>query len=222
MLLRLYEPYKNKYISSNGGVIVAKKKVYIPQFFKRDRDGMVALTRVGIVRIEDLKKHCNLVDSRIKNWIRDGYAEKIIYEDQNELREALLITDKGKELVRKQWGITRHYNAQTQSPYHDLALSDKYFSLSEQVRETWITESQIRDQFVQILEDLHSQGKHEQADTYYDMMKKGFISMPDGAYEEEGRIVMYEIITDSYSRQTMLAKEMTAEIMGYVYASHRI
>lgn len=202
---------------------MAKKKVYIPQFYKRDRDGMTALSRVGIARIEDLKKHCNLVDSRIKSWCRDGYAEKLMYKQGMEVKEAITLTKKGKELLEKQWNVRGHYHAQIQSPYHDLALSDKYFSLPEELRETWKTENQVREKFLEKLQEIRKQGDEEKADLYYKMMKDHAISMPDAVYKSEtGVETAYEIITNSYGRQEMLAKETTVEIMQYSYETNRI
>lgn len=202
------------------------KKQYIPQFFKRDRDGMTALSRTGIARIETLKEKCNLADSRIRNWIKDGYAEKIYYKvgkQEKEVKEAIILTKKGKELVEQKWNVRDHYHAQTQSPYHDLALSDKYFSLPENIRETWKTETQVRNQFMEKLQQLREQGHQEQAQRYEDMLNKGLISMPDGMYtNEQGIEVAHEIITDSYGRAEMLAKETTCEILGLNYETTRI
>ncbi len=170
-----------------------------------------------------MKEHCKIVDSRIKNYVRDGYVEKILYKNGKAIKEAYTLTRKGRELAERQWNIRDHYHAQTKSPYHDLALSDKYFSLSEQVRDTWRTESQVREQFLEKLQELRDQGDEQRANMYYDMLQSNVISMPDAVYtNEKGVEVAYECITGSYGRSEMLAKETTIEIMNYSYETTRI
>ncbi|MFN7251529.1 MAG: hypothetical protein ACK4M9_12145 [Anaerobacillus sp.] len=202
---------------------MARKKEYISQFFMRDKLAFTAMSKAGIVSAENLKHHCNLAESRIKNYVRDGYAEKILFKDGKEFKEAYTLTSKGRELAERQWNLREHYHAQTRSPYHDLALSDKYFSLSEQVRETWKTETQVRIEFMDKLEELRQQGHRDQANEYFDMMKQGLISMPDNVYTTETGVEMaYEVITDNYGRQEMLAKEIAVSIMEYGYETVRI
>jgi predicted transcriptional regulator len=214
---------KTKNIASNGGVIMARKKQYMAQFFYRDKLVFSALSRTGIARTEDLKKHCNVTDGRIKNYVRDGYMEKILYKEDKEIKEAYTLTTKGRDLAEREWNLRDHYHAQTKSPYHDLQLSEKYFSLSEQERDTWRTESQVRNEFLEKLEQLRERGEEQLANQYYNMMQDRLISMPDGVYTTEtGVMTAYEVITDSYGRQEMLAKEVTVEIMNYSYETKRI
>lgn len=230
MLSRLYETRKTyKQKSKEAMMKKMAKKQYIPQFFKRDKDGMTALSRTGICRTETLKEQCNLSDGRINNWVRDGYAEKIHYKDTDKetkvvtMKEAVVLTKGGKRLIEKQWNVHNHYKAQTQSPYHDLELSDKYFSLTEEERNSWQTETEIRHQFLEKIESLRDQGEDEKARLYEKMMSEGRISMPDGVYTNTNGIEMaFEVITGSYGPTEMLAKECTVEIMGFGYETSRI
>jgi hypothetical protein len=163
------------------------------------------LSKTGIVRLEALKEHCKVTDGRIKNYVREGYAEKILYKDGKEIKEAYALTKKGRELAEKQWALRDHYHAQTKSPYHGLTLSDKYFSLSEQIRDTWRTETKVREQFLVKLREVEREDK-ERANLYYKMMEDRLISMPDGVYTSEtGVEIAYEVVTDSYGRQEILA-----------------
>jgi hypothetical protein len=220
MLYRLFEPPKNQ---KNGGAIMPRKKQHIAQFYLRDKKAFEAMSRTGIVRMEHLKQYCNVVDSRMKNYIRDGLVEKVLYKENNQIKEALTLTRAGRELAERQWGIRDHYHAQIKSPYHDLQLSDHYFSLSEQVRDTWRTESQVRSEFLEKLEQLREQGERKLADQYYSMMQDRLISMPDGIYtSEKGIVTAYEVITDSYGKQELLAKEVAIAIMKYDYETKRI
>lgn len=134
MFYRLFEPPKNK--SHEMEVLPYGSQITIYHaIFQRDKSVFTAISCIGIARHEDLKEHCKVAESRIKNYIRDGYIEKLLYKSGKEIKVAYTLTKKGKELAEKQWNIRGHYHAQTRSPYHDLALSDKYFSLPEELRD---------------------------------------------------------------------------------------
>lgn len=197
-----------------------RSKPYITQFFNRDRLAFTALSRVGHVTREHLKM-CGLADSRIKNYLKDGLIEKVAYRDGNEAGECYKLTRLGREIAEKHWSIRDHYHAQT--PKHDLALANKYFSLPEPLRDTWRTETQIRDMFQEKLSQLREQGEEQLSKMYEDMLNKSLISMPDAVYtNEQGVQVAYEVITNSYGQAELQAKEAFVAIMKTDYETMRI
>lgn len=201
---------------------MARKKQYIPQFFQRDKLAFTALSRTGIVRHEDLKQYCNLVDSRIKNYVRDGYAKQVMYKEGSEVKVAYSLTNKGRELAEQQWNLRNHYHAQPKSPYHDLQLSAKYFSLSDQERGLVRTDTEARNLMLEKLREIERTDK-ELAKLYNDMLEQERIRVPDMLYtNEKGVVVAYEVVTDSYGREEMIAHEAYVEIMGFEYQTTRI
>lgn len=193
---------------------------YITQFFNRDKLAFNALSKCGHVSTAQLKQ-CGLADARMKNYVRDGLAEKIIYKDGKELKEAYKLTKDGRDLALKNWGAREHYHAQ--SPKHDLALAEKYFSLTEEQKETFITETQARDLFMEKIQDLRGRGEMALSREYEEMLNKGLISMPDGIYtNEKGLQVAFEVITNNYGPSELQAKETFVEIMQTQYETTRV
>lgn len=193
---------------------------YITQFFNRDKLAFTALSKVGHVTTAQLKQ-CGLADSRIKNYIRDGLIEKIAFKQGKTTGEAYKLTKVGRELAESKWALRGHYHAQ--SPKHDLALANKYFSLSEQQRDSFMSETQVRDLFMEKLQIMRDQGQEELSKRYEDMLTKGLISMPDAIYiNEQGVEVSYEVITNNYGIEELQAKEAFVQIMGTGYETTRI
>lgn len=197
-----------------------RKGPRVTQFFNRDRLAFSAMYRVGHVTQDHLHQ-CGLADSRIKNLIRDGHIEKIPYKKRGKNEECYRLTRLGHETAARFWGLSYAYHAQ--SPTHDLAIADKYFSLPQELRESWITESQIRNQFLERVGSLREQGKDVEAKLYEDSLNKGLVSMPDAAYaNESGQITGFEVITNSYGKEELMAKEELIQIMGYQYETTRV
>ena len=195
-------------------------KPHITQFFNRDRLAFTAMFKTGHVNHEHLRS-CGLADSRIKNLLRDGHIEKVAYKQGREVKESYKLTKHGRETAIHMWSLERHYNAQ--NPLHDLVIAEKYFSLPTELRESWRTEGQIRDQFMEKLNDLRDKGKEAEANLYERMLDKGLLSMPDAAYvSESGQITGFEVITNSYKQEELQAKEYLVEIMNYKYETTRI
>lgn len=193
---------------------------YITQFFQRDKLAFTALSNCGHISTTQLKQ-CGLADSRIKNYIRDGLIVKVVFKQGNSIGEAYKLTKEGRELAESKWALRGHYHAQ--SPKHDLALANKYFSLSEQQRDSLMTETQIRDLFIEKLQSMRDQGQEELSKRYEDMLNRGLISMPDALYtNDQGIQVSYEVITNNYGKEELQAKEAFVQIMQTEYETTRI
>ncbi|MCM3786213.1 hypothetical protein M3231_24975 [Neobacillus mesonae] len=197
-----------------------RSKPLVTQFFNRDRLAFSAMHKIGHVSYEHLCQ-CGLADRRIKNLIRDGHFEKIAYKQRGKNYECYKLTKFGRETASRLWGLSHAYHAQ--SPVHDLALAEKYFSMPEGQRESWQTETQIRNQFFNQLESLRGQGKVIEAKLYQQGLIEGLISMPDATFvNENGEVTAFEVITNSYGIEELTAKEALINIMNINYETIRI
>lgn len=197
-----------------------RTKPYITQFFNRDKSAFNAMSKCGHVSKDQLKE-CGLADARINNYVRDGLAEKVVYKEGKEMKEAYKLTESGRELATKNWGTRDHYQAQ--SPKHDLALAEKYFSLTAEQKETFLSETQVRNLFMEKLENLRQEGQEKLSREYEEMLNKGLISMPDGIYTGgSGVQVSFEVITNNYGQAELQAKEAFVEIMQTQYETTRV
>ena len=186
----------------------------ITQFFERDRAALTAMGNCGYVTRDQLKE-CGITDGRIKNYLHDGYTKA------GDKSLGYKLTDKGKELLSKNYGKDVTYNAQSEK--HDLGIAEKYFSLNQDQRDTWKNESELREEFSDKLQELRDHGEEELADLYEEMYQSHEISMCDGSYQDENGVeTYYEIITNNYGEAEMMAKEALAQIMRVEYEPHRV
>lgn len=185
-------------------------KKYIKNYMYRDKQALMSISRCGHVSHEQLKNF--VADSRIKNYCRDGLVEKEVFNTtQGERLTGYKLTKEGKSFIEKNYGFTGHQHSQ--SLVHDLGISQKYFGLTETERETWRTETELRDQFQVELDRL----RDSEIDRYKElenMMKNREISVPDCSYVQGGVEIVFEVVTNSYGRAEIQAKEQYTQIMN--------
>lgn len=189
---------------------MARRSHYINNINNRDIKAFNAFSRCGYVQRENLLT-C-ISKSRIENYQKEGLIEKEVHvSNQNETTTAYKFTDKGLDLSVKHTGIDKPY--QSQSIIHDCQIADKYFSLSEQERDTWKTETELREQFYEKLEQLREQD-YNRYQELYDQYQNREISMPDCSYITETQIeVFYESVTNNYGQAELEAKERAVEVL---------
>lgn len=179
-------------------------------------------SRVGYLDSKMLKENLQIADRRITNFQRDGYIEKVSYLEKTtkSAEFSYRLTEKGKDLCVNQLGVESFYRSS--SPNHDLALAKNYFSVKEEHRDNWITESQFRDIFQQHLEKLQIQD-HDKWEELNNLWEQKLISPPDGGYvTNSGNIVAIEVVTSSYGKEEIQAKETFSEILNIEYNQFKI
>lgn len=187
---------------------------YITQFFNRDRLAFTSMTMCGHCSSSHLKE-CGLANSRINNYVRDGLVERVAYVNKGKAEYCYKLTKAGREVAERNWALKSHYHSQ--SPKHDLTIANKYFSLEEKVRSSWLTETQARELLVDKIHQLREQGQIGQAISYEQMLDKGLLSSPDGIYtNEHGETIAFEVITNNYGEAEIQAKEAFTEVLGVI------
>lgn len=185
-------------------------KEYIKNFYNRDRLALTSISKCGYCSKQQLNTF--IADKRITNYIRDGLVTKeVLNKNNGQQISGYKLTNQGRKLIEKEWGVKNHYIAQ--SVNHDLGISNKYFSLSDLERETWKTETEIRNEFEERLDELRN-SDFERYNNINKMVEEKLISVPDCAYIENNIEVYLEIITNSYGQAEIEAKERFIEIMG--------
>lgn len=189
---------------------MARQSHYITNINNRDIKAFNALSRCGHVQRENLLT-C-ISKSRIENYQKEGLITKDVHvSNKNETTTAYKLTDKGLDLAIKHTDVDRPYQAQ--SVVHDCQIADKYFSLTKEEQETWKTETQLRDEFNEKLEQLREQdySRYQELQEQYQSRE---ISMPDGSYTSEmGVEVFYESVTNNYGQAELEAKERAVEVL---------
>ena len=152
---------------------MAKPK--IKNLYNRDRLALTSISKCGHVRESELKNF--IADKRINNYLKDNLVTREVFNKNNgEQLVAYKLTKEGKKLLEREWGVKNHYNAQ--SINHDLGISNKYFSLNEDKRETWKTETELRQEFEEKLQEIKIID-YERYEEINKMLEEKLISTPD-------------------------------------------
>lgn len=181
-----------------------------------------AFSRVGYLDSKMIKENLQIADRRIKNFERDGYIEKVSYlnKETKNAEFSFRLTEKGKNLCSNQLSMESFYRSS--SPAHDLGLAQTYFSVKEELRENWITENQFRDMFQQYMDKLeaHDYSRWQELNNLWE---EKLISPPDGGYvTNTGIVIAIEVVTSSYGKEEIQAKETFTETLKIEYNQYRI
>lgn len=189
---------------------MARKSHYIKNINNRDITALRALGNCGYVQRENLL-NC-ITNSRINNYCKEGLIIKEVYvSNKNETTTAYKLTNKGLDLVIKHTDVDRPYRSQ--SIVHDCQIADKYFSLTKEEQETWKTETQLKDEFNEKLEELREQNYAQYLDLQ-ERYENREISIPDCSYTSETGIeIFYESVTNNYGQAELEAKERAIEVL---------
>ncbi|HBH3439847.1 hypothetical protein PR262_08485 [Clostridioides difficile] len=194
-------------------------KQYIKNFYNRDRLALTSLSKCGHCSTEQLKTF--IADKRITNYLRDELVTReVLNKNNGEQIEGYKLTAKGRDFIEKEWGIRNNYIAQ--SINHDIGIANKYFSLTEEERASWKTETELKLEFHERLNDLRV-NDYEKYKEVNKMIEDRLISVTDCSYIKEGVEIYFEIITNSYGQAEIQAKERFIEFMDIkIYETERV
>lgn len=181
------------------------------------------MSKTGHLRLEHFQK-CGVSEKRVRNYEKDGLIDRVQMRDPatKSIVNVWKLTEKGKDFYDLK-EEKEHYHYHSTSATHDVGLSDKYFSLTDKEQETWKTETEIRYEFKQKIEDLRVQGQYQQADRYEVLFDQRKISTPDAVYTSENGVeIAFEVVTSSYGQVEIAAKMAYATIMDLSYQSFKI
>lgn len=160
-----------------------------------------------------LLDNLNIADRRITNFQRDNYIQKcsMIDKDNKSITWVYRLSGKGQKYAREQLNINYFYRSS--SAQHDLVLAKTYFALNSAEQETWKTENQLRDEFLEALEQMRDRND-ENYEQLYKQWEEREISTVDASYVNgQGEQVGLEIVTDSYGNAEIEAKEEFCNVM---------
>ena len=158
-----------------------------------------------------------ITTNRINTFQNIGWVEKVQFEDNEYYRT----TKEGRQIINDLTGINCYYS---NSPLHDMELLNRYLDINLEMRTSWKTESELKEQFLDYIDEMRKDGNYEMANELEDEYNNGKISVPDGAYYsfESSGYVAVEIVTSHYTQEMIEAKENYCEVMGIEYELERV
>lgn len=148
-----------------------------------------------------------ITNSRIKAFCHEKVFDRCVLQRGQKTVVCYRFSENGKKWCDKhidQMNSRTYYRSA--SPLHDMTIADKYLSLTSDQQETWQTENDLRNQFQQMLDGLRNQDIARWSELQEKWEQKR-ISVPDGAYQDGERTVLYECVTDNYGEVELQAKE---------------
>lgn len=192
-----------------------QKKEYVQKITSKDEKMLKAFRCCGYITRDMLREKLGVADRRVENYLRDGLIEKIGFVDKSQkVIETFRFTKAGESFLEKHLSLGNCYRSC--SIAHDIEVAKIYMTCSETERETWKTESELRDQFQEMLDAMRVEGRYEEYDRLQEYLEQNEISAIDGSYvsNEAGIEVSAEVITDSYGREEIEAKVSFCHIMN--------
>lgn len=166
----------------------------IKKITSSDTKAFTALSKVGYLK-QDYFKQLHISDKRLNQYQKEGLIDNKTYYNQREgkVETSYYLTTKGQKYVSQNLDIKIFYRSN--SPAHDSKLADKYFSLTQEERESWLSEADLRL-------------------TYPDLTNGQGYSPTDAAYTtSDGTVTCIEVITQNYSEELIQLKiEFTTQI----------
>lgn len=156
--------------------------------------------------------------TRLEHYVKDGLLTKDIEVKDGARIIGYTPTPKGIRFAKSHLNLDNFYSSK--SVHHDIKMSDVYMSKPQEVRDTFKSETELRNEFRKKMTELAETdpATHQK---YNDMWKRGEISTPDMSYteiryEEEEEIVeeiCYESVTKNYKQAEIEAKRTFSKIM---------
>lgn len=159
-----------------------------------DTRAFTALSKVGYLKPEHFKE-LHISDKRLNQYQKEGLLDNKTYYNQREgkVETSYYLTSKGQKYVSQNLAIKTFYHSNSAS--HDSKLADKYFSLTQEERDTWVSEVDLRLAYPEL---NPSQG----------------YSPTDAQYTATtGTTTCVEVVTQNYSKEMIQQKiDFTTQI----------
>lgn len=191
-------------------------KEHIKHWYPKDGRFFKVLSIAGNIRQEDAEK-IDISTSRLKNMEKDKLIEKVTYPSRyNKTPKSNIsyaLTKKGKDFVKKKYGIDRCQNSHAAE--HNCKVAEIICNLDKKEIDTVQAEWQTRNQMEEALNQMRQEGDYDQNDYYMDLWKAGLISAVDVVYTsaQTGEMVCCEVVTNSYKSSDIQGKEYCGEIL---------
>lgn len=194
---------------------------YIKVFNSKDEDAFRAFKNVGHLSHDHLKS-LGLSETKIKNYVREGYAQKVSYNIKGQKENGICykLTNLGKEVGADKFGFKNYMQTTNGHERHNLDVANKYMSLTKEERLTVMNEREVRELLQERIYEIENK---QERDHYQELLDQGKMSMTDLVYvTEEGVTIGYETTTNNYGEEEIQAKIETCEFLKIEYQEHKI
>ncbi|WP_194192674.1 hypothetical protein [Clostridium chrysemydis] len=164
----------------------------------RDKELLKQLSKTGLCNTAQAKEHCNLNLGRLQKLEKSGYIKMDEHIVRGEVNRIITLDKQGKEFCRQELGTQMYCIAQTNHLAHDLKLTEVYYRLTEDIKDTWKHENEL-------IQDYYKENPEEKGQL------RTFI---DATVEINGELIAIESVGQSYTNSIIEMKQEIAASIG--------
>lgn len=136
-----------------------RESQYIKKITNREEKLFKQIARTGLTDRNQAKVFCNLNPDRLQKLENSGYIKLERHSVLGQNTEIIRLDTKGVTYCKDELNIQSLAYAQSNHLEHDLKLSMSYYSLKEEVQETWQHERDIIKEIYERHPDMEGQLK---------------------------------------------------------------
>ncbi|HPM47505.1 MAG TPA: hypothetical protein PL056_10600 [bacterium] len=166
-------------------------KFQVGNYSQSEVNGFRGLANTGIIKLSDFK--AAFTEKSYENMKSLKMIENKKYWVSGKETTVVRLTRTGKKFVKAAM-VDKLYKYNPRQLTHDIKLSEKYISLSDKERSTWVHEGKMAEQY-------------EKMGIPKEKIESGEIQTVDGCYTNSaGEVVAVEIVTSNYSTEKVNGK----------------
>ena len=166
---------------------------YIKKITSKDTKLLKQLSRTGISTNNQINRYTSLSQARLTKLENSNFIKSKNVSIEGVSRKIYSLDAQGKEYCKTNLGVERFAVAQSNHYTHDIKLTEMYYTLPEEVQETWKAENQL-------VKDIKNK--------FPDVKLKTCL---DATVEWEGETIGIEAIGDTYTVADVELKESIAK-----------
>lgn len=171
---------------------MARRSKYIKKLTSKDIAFIKQLARTGMASREQISVNLKLSTDRLKKLENSLYISSKNVVVNGQQRVIYMLDNKGKKHCKNELAISYFAKAQTNHVKHDLKLTEMYYNMPDNVKETWKSENQIVYEHKRDNNDITIN------------------TCVDATVELDGNTIAIEAIGSSYTKETIEEKKSIA------------
>lgn len=189
---------------------------HIKKFYPKDIRFFKVLATAGNIKSIDANK-IDISDTRLKNMLKDNLIKEVSLVNQKhkeiESTKCYCFTQKGKQFIKDNFNINRVQSSAAIK--HNCKTAETICSLQKREIDTIKSEWEVRNQMLETIDNLKTQGEIDRYEEYMEMLQNKQLSALDFTYTNmQGIQCGVEVTTNYYKDCDLAGKDICSELIN--------